>query len=54
MAEEIEMVRDAGGGHRKFFGDFAGGQVAFLEHFEDPAAGWIAQRFEGQVQSFAN
>ena len=34
--------------------DLAGGQVAFLEHFEDAAAGRIAERLEEEVQWIYN
>ncbi len=54
VPEQIEMIRDARSGHGKSGADLAGGEVALLEHFEDAAAGRIAESFEEEVQQVLN
>jgi hypothetical protein len=44
--QEVEMIGNTGSAHGERFTDFADGQILVLEHFEDAAAGWIAQSFE--------
>lgn len=43
------MVGDTWGGHGEGIADFADGEVAFLEHLENAAAGGIAESLEEKV-----
>ena len=54
MPQQIEVIGNARRGHGEGLGDLARGQVALLEHFEDAAAGRIAECFEEKVQWMYN
>lgn len=54
MPQEIEMIRNAGRGHGKSFGNLSGRQVAFLKHFQDAAAGRVPQGFKQKIQLIYN
>jgi hypothetical protein len=46
LAEQIEMIRNAGQAHDKMAADFADGQFLFAENFEDAATGGIIEGAE--------
>lgn len=46
LAEQIEVIGNAGQAHDKMFADFAHGQVALPEQFEDAAAGRVVEGAE--------
>jgi hypothetical protein len=48
--QQIEMIRNARGGHLEGFADLADCEVLFFEHFQDAAAGGITERFKKKVQ----
>ena len=54
MFQQVKVIGDAGRGHGEGLGDFAHGQIAFLEHFKDATAGGIAEGFKEEVHSLHN
>jgi peptidyl-tRNA hydrolase len=46
LAQQVEVIGDAGQAHGKVAADFAHGQVAVAEQFEDAAAGGVIEGAE--------
>ena len=49
MLQEIEVVRNAGRGHGKFFTDLSRRKVLFAQHFQNAPASRVTQCFKEQV-----
>ena len=54
VLEQIEVIRNTRGTHGKGVANFADGEIALLEHFEDAAASGIAEGFKEKVQWLYN
>src|SRR6476469_1562296 len=50
LPQEVEVIGDAGRAHGESGADFADGEVACLEHFQDAPAGRIAEGLKEEVQ----